>query len=82
MHGWYGIGILYDCSASINHAEEPSLLFFAWIKVSLTPSLLTSCSFCFPSRFLMPFAGLSIEAGVDNTTTMWVKDRRLMNSVC
>ena len=39
---------------------------FIWLKVSLTPSLSTSCSFRFPSRFLMPLAGFSIDAGVDN----------------
>ena len=61
--------------------KKPFLVFFIRLKVGLTPSLSTSCSFLFPSKFLMPLAGFSIEAGVDNATTMWVKVRRMTKSV-
>ena len=78
-----GMGLGYSMIAMclLITLKKPFLVFFIWLKISLTPLLSTSCSFHFPSRFLMPFAGFSIEAGVNNAMTMWVKVQRMMNSV-
>ena len=85
-HLWsnsFGMGLEYSMITMwlLIMLKKPFLVFFKSIKVSLTPSLSTSCSFSFPSRFHMHFAGFSIEAGVDNATTMWVRVRRMTNSV-
>ena len=85
-HLWtnaFGMGLEYSMIAMCLSITLKKLffVFFISIKVSLTPSLSTSCLFCFPSRFLMHFACFSIEAGVDNATTMWVRVQRMTNSV-
>ena len=77
---WYGIGILYDHYVSIDHAEEAFSCVFH-IDKGQPSSIAINLMFVLSQEIPMHFAGFSIEAGVDNAMTMWVRVWRMTNSV-